>query len=122
MTQENVKTPMSVAESKVQPKTGPAPDQKEKAPKEPKEPKPKVLSAKEKKFKAKEFLKKIFDKDEKPKFSSEYIGLEFNEKGGFYSIIVNVQVSTPSQDGVELAINRDVKLPLSLTDDVKIKG
>ena len=122
MTQDNVKAPMSVAESKVQPKTGPAPDQKEKAPKAPKEPKPKVLSAKEKKFKAKEFLKKIFDKDEKPKFSSEYIGLEFNEKGGFYSIIVNVQVSTPSQDGAELAINRDVKLPLSLTDDVKIKG
>lgn len=82
------------------------------------QPTKKTLSVKDKKEKAKSFLKILLQDEAKPKFNSEFITLEYNEKGKFFSAIISVDATLEGED-CKLVINRDIKFPINLIEDVE---
>lgn len=74
----------------------------------------KGLTVKQTKEAARNVIKELLKKDS-AKFSASFVGFEFNEKGGFASIIFNIEVHADTEHG-KLEMIRDMKFPISMSD------
>ena len=81
------------------------------------------MSRKAHKEVARKILEDIFNAKDgqfKTKMKTEFVGLSLNEKGGFYSSIINVELTVNHPDG-KLVISKDLQLPINLLGDVDVK-
>lgn len=79
------------------------------------------MSNKKHKETARNILSDIFNAkgSYKTKFKAEFTGLALNEKGGFYSALIDVDLSIKHPDGV-LIISKTIQLPINMVGEVDI--
>ena len=79
-----------------------------------------MLNLKDRKEVAREILRDASKKEESIKFKASLIGMEFNEKGNFYTLLMEVEATHKHSKG-EMALVKNIPLPVSLTQDIIIK-
>ena len=77
------------------------------------------MNIKEKKEVAKQILKDAAKKEENVKFKAACIGMDYNAKGQFHSLIIEVEASFKHPKG-EIDLIKNVLVPISLTQDVNV--
>lgn len=77
------------------------------------------MNLKERKEIAKAILREASKKEDKVKFKASLIGMEFNEKGNFYSLIMEVEANYKTEKG-SMNLVKNIPLPVSLTQDMEI--
>ncbi len=78
------------------------------------------MNLKEKKAVAREILEEAHSKEGSIKSKSNFVGLEFNEKGKFFSAIMEVEINYKSKLG-SINMVKNIPIPVNLSQDVVIK-
>lgn len=79
-----------------------------------------TFSKKQYKETSKEVCESLHTKNKKPEvFNAKYVGLRFNDKGGFYSALFELELVVKNKKG-EINFMKDVQIPLSLMADISL--
>ena len=69
---------------------------------------------------SKEVCESLHAKNKKPEvFNAKFVGLQFNDKGGFYSAIFEIELVVKNKKG-EINFMKDIQIPMNLMADISL--